>query len=135
MKNKKYEKYKNIRKNIIAGASGGIMAGMLIVGSSTAYAETADLSVPAYTQDAASTGMHLMHRWNSPTKVNSLAVGLGLDPEKVKEELKSGKTLKQILQENGIVPAQIQKAITTNRKSHMKRMFRDKNYSDGTSWQ
>ena len=41
-----------------------------------------------------------------------------LDPSVVKGGLNSGKTLKQILQENGIVPDQLQKAITTNKANH-----------------
>lgn len=112
MSTKKDNRYKNVKKALMASASGGIMAGMLIVGAgSTVYAETSsDVQSLSYSQNSSATGMHLMHRWNSPAKINSLALDLGLDPNQVKEELKSGKTLKQILQENGIVPVQIQKA-------------------------
>ena len=116
MKNKKYDKYRKIQRTIIAGASSGIVAGMLLMGTaSTALAEATDLSVPAYTENTAK-GMHLMHRWNSTKKASSLGVHLGLDRAKVKQELKSGKTLKQILQENGIVPDQLQKAFENSGK-------------------
>lgn len=127
MKNKRDYRYKNMRRAIVASASGSIMAGMLFVGvGGTAYAETAnDTFIPAYSQNTSTTGMHLMHKWNSPAKINSLASSLGLDPNTVKAELKAGKTFKQILQENGVVPAQIQKAFSKQRKSAMKRMMRN----------
>ncbi|KND50330.1 MAG: hypothetical protein AB198_02005 [Parcubacteria bacterium C7867-003] len=109
----KDKRYKRIKNQIIAGASSGIMAGMLIIGgANTAYAESVDYSVPAYSQNTSSVGMHAMRRWNSSTKISALTTSLGLDKDKVAEEIKSGKNLKQILQENGIVPEQIQKAFT-----------------------
>ncbi len=46
MKNKKHNRYKNMKNALVASASGGIMAGMLIVGSGTAFAETQDLTSP-----------------------------------------------------------------------------------------
>lgn len=118
MKDKKY--YKAIKNTIITSAGTGIMAGMLLVGGNTAYAEAHDMPVQAYSQNAAGTGMHIMHKWNSVTKINSLAGSLGLDKAKVAEEVKNGKTLKQILQDNGIVPSQIQKAFV-NKKQHEKK--------------
>ncbi len=93
-----------MKKAIIAGASSGIVAGLILMGSgNAALAETSDLSIPAYTQSTSATGMHLTHRWNSVGKAGAIASGFGLDKETVKSELKSGKTMKQILQENGIV--------------------------------
>lgn len=113
----KKDKYNRMRKTILASAGTSIVAGMLLIGgANTALAEGAEVIIPAYTQNSIATGMHMMHRWNSPRKINSLAVHLGLDPAKVREELKSGKTLKQILQENGIVLGQIQKAFENNHK-------------------
>ena len=104
-------KYRRVKRTLIAGAGTGIMAGMLLMGvSNTALAETLDYSAPAYTQNATTTGMHMMRRWNSAKKVSGLAKHLGLDPATVTAELKSGKTVKQILQENGIVPGQLGKA-------------------------
>ncbi|MEQ1561255.1 MAG: hypothetical protein ABL899_00870 [Nitrospira sp.] len=126
MKNKKYKK---LKRAIFAGASSSIVAGMLLVGSSTVFAETSDFaesSVPAYTQSTTDSGMHLMRRWNSTAKINSLANSLGLDPDEVKQELKSGKPLKQILQENGIVPNQLQKAFEGKKKTN-NRHWKNKN--------
>ena len=107
-----------MKKVLFAGASSGIVASMLLTGSSTVFADTvADYSVPAYTQNTSPKGMHMMHRWNGASKATSLANQLGLDPSLVKDELKSGKKLKQILQENGIVPEQLQKALTSKKSS------------------
>lgn len=100
----KDKRYRRMKKAIFAGASSGIVAGMLLVGAgNTVLAETSDLSIPAYTQNAGSEGMHLTHRWNSVGKAGAIASGFGLDKELVKSELKNGKTMKQILRENGIV--------------------------------
>ena len=122
MSNKKYNRYKNVRKKLLAGASTGILAGMILMGGTkSVFAEVSELSIPAYTEGANVNGMHMMHKWNSNTKASSLAIHLGLDPAVVKEELKSGKTLKQILQENGIVPGQLQKAFENSpKKRHNK---------------
>ena len=122
-------KYKRMKKAVMAGASSGIVAGLLLMGStSPVTAEAADYSVPAYTQSATTTGMHMMHRWNSPTKINALATSLGLDQTEVTAELKSGKNLKQILQENGIVPEQLGKAFS--RSAHR---IGSKNWKNKTS--
>lgn len=106
-------------KKFLVGASSSIVAGMLIVGTTgTAFADTVDYSTPtpAYTQNAGRAGMHMMRRWNSDTKAANLAVQLGLDPTDVKAEIKSGKTLKQVLQDHGIVPGQLQKAFEIKKK-------------------
>jgi hypothetical protein len=101
------KRYKKMKSTLLSGASTGIVAGMLLVGTAnTAFAET-DYKVPAYSQNATVSGMHMMHRWNSKTKINSLASHLGLDQSEIQSELKAGKTLKQILQEHGIVPGQL----------------------------
>ena len=101
----------------MAGASGSIMAGMLIVGAgNVALAETTEVPATSYMQNTTGHGMHMMRRWNSRGKINTLAGSLGLDPAMVGEELKSGKALKQILQENGIVPGQLQKAFESGEK-------------------
>src|SRR3989344_6986155 len=110
----KYKKYnppssklwrgkERMKKTLFASASSGIVAGMLIVGSSTVFADTTNYSASAYTQNASGEGMHMMHRWNGTSKAGALATQLGLDPYMFSQELKSGKTVKQILQENGIV--------------------------------
>ncbi|KND47679.1 MAG: hypothetical protein AB201_01955 [Parcubacteria bacterium C7867-006] len=99
----KDKRYKRMTKAIIAGASSGIVAGMILMGTSNvALAETADLSLPGYYQNAGDTGMHMMRKWNTPKGVNALAGGLGLTREEIRQELKSGKTMKQIMQEHGI---------------------------------
>lgn len=126
MKNKKYNPSpsrlwrgkERMKKALLAGASSGIVAGMFLVGSSTVFADTTtDYSVPAYTQNTSPSGMHMMRRWNGVSKVSGLANQLGLDPNVVRQELKSGKTVKQILQENGIVPGQIQKALISKKSN------------------
>ena len=123
----KEKRYKRMRKAIIASAGTSIVTGMLFFGAgNTALAESSDLSVAPYSQNTTAKGMHMMHRWNSVGRAGSLAVHLGLDPEKVKTELKDGKTLKQILQENGIVPGQLQKAFE-GKKSYSKRMWKKMN--------
>ena len=110
-------KYKRIKKTIIAGASSGIVAGMILMGtSSTVLAEMVDSSTPAYSQ-ATPTGMHMMRRWNSPGKINSLVGSLGLNTDEIKQELKLGKNLKQILQENGIVPGELHKAFASKKST------------------
>ncbi len=115
----KDKRYKRVKKAIIAGASSGIVAGMILMGSgNTAFAETSDLSIPAYTQNASANGMHFTHKWNSVGRAGVIASGLGLDKEQVKQELKSGKTMKQILQEHGIVLNNVDK--NANNKHHAK---------------
>jgi hypothetical protein len=120
MKYKTYRKqFEKMGKRFLVGASSSIVAGMLIMGSaSNLYADTIDTPInntQSYSQNAKS-GMHMMHRWNSHTKAGGLAAQLGLDPATVKAELKSGKTMKQILQDNGIVPGQLQKAFDSAKK-------------------
>ena len=116
-------KYKRMKKVLIASAGTSIMAGMLLMGvGNTALAETLDYSAPAYTQNSTTTGMHMMRRWNSGRKVSGLAKHLGLDSALVTAELKSGKTVKQILQEHGIVPGQLGKAFESGTR------HKDKNW-------
>jgi hypothetical protein len=120
MSNKKLRK---IGKKLLVGASSSIVAGLLIAGTaSNVFADTTDYSPnTTYEQSTGQTGMHMMHRWNSHTKAGGLAVQLGLDKEKIKQEIKSGKTMKQILQEHGIVPGQLQKAFQSENKPQWKR--------------
>ena len=115
MKNKKYRRIKKIGEKIWLGASTSIVTGMLLVGSNTVYADTSDYSPGNYTENPAKTGMHMMHSWNSTAKAGLLAVQLGLDKNKIKQEIKSGKTVKQVLQEHGIVPGQIQQALKSKK--------------------
>ncbi len=124
MKNKKYSSkrwvdYSKMRKRFIAGASGSILASMLFVGGATAFADTVEYSAPNVPSQNASipNGMHMMHRFNSVTKINSLASQLGISSDEIKTELQSGKTLKQILQERGIVPGQLERAFSARHKS------------------
>ncbi len=123
MKNKK-TRYRRIKERFIVGASGGLMAGMIFIGSAnTVLAEGADLK-SSYSQSATS-GMHVMHKWNSKSRVNALASNLGLEQSYIDEELKSGKTVKQILQENGVDTTKLNKAFGKNknkswRKNHIR---------------
>ncbi len=115
------KKFTKFGKKILVGASSSIVAGMLLMGSTgQVLADTNEQAPIAYEQQAPHVGMHMMHRWNSHTKAGNLAVQLGLDPAEVKAEIKSGKTLKQILQDHGIVPGQIQAALKTARKHRKK---------------
>jgi hypothetical protein len=120
MKNKKSKEYKSkygkMKKVLWAGASTSVLAGMFLVGGGAVIADTIDqpqVAQVSKTQD----GMHMMHRWNSEAKAGALAVQLGLSKNDVKRALKSGKPLKQILQENGIVPGQLQKAFESKENS------------------
>ena len=118
MKNKK-NRYKRIKESFIVGASSGLMAGMIFIGSANSvFAEGVDLNTPAYTQNISSKGMHMMRKWNSKSRISALTNNLGLDQNYVNEELKSGKNIKQILSENGIDTTQLDKAF--NGKSRHK---------------
>ena len=104
----KDKRYKRVKKAIIAGASTGIVAGLILMGySNTALADTTDLSIPAYTQSTSDTGVHVMRKWNTPKGLNALAGMLGLDRDEIRNELKSGKTIKQIMQEYGVNPSDL----------------------------
>ncbi len=108
-------------KKFLVGASSSIVAGMLLVGTTGhVFADTNDQTPAPYEQTAGGSGMHMMHRWNSHTKAGNLAVQLGLDPQEVKAEIKSGKSVKQILQDHGIVPGQIQAALKTAKHRNKK---------------
>ncbi len=86
------------------------MAGMIFIGSAnTVLAEGADLNIPSYSESVPS-GMHVMHKWNSKSRISALASNLGLDQSYIDEELKSGKTVKQILQESGVDTTKLNKA-------------------------
>lgn len=111
---------KKMKRKILVGASGGLLAGVLLAGAGTAYADTADYSLSA-TATAAPSGMHLTRRWNSDAKVGGLASSLGLDKREIQQELKEGKSLKQILQEHGIVLDQLNKAFTYGNGSKKKK--------------
>src|SRR4051812_39327131 len=95
---KKYSKMKMI---IWDSARGGIVASMILVGAGTAFAQTAPDHRPSETSRTIS-GMHTMHRFNSRAKVGAVVKSLGLSRAAIKQELKDGKTIKQILQEHGI---------------------------------
>ena len=112
------KKLRKLGKKLLVGASSSIVAGLLIAGTATnVFADTTDYSPnTTYEQSAGETGMHMMHRWNSGAKAGGLAVQLGLDKQKIKQEIKSGKTLKQVLQDNGIVPGQLQKAFSSKKQ-------------------
>jgi len=98
---------KKIKNKFMAGARGGILTSMMLVGAASASAQTvADYASPVQTSRNTS-GMHMMHRYNSKTKVSALVRGLGLSKETVRGELATGKTIKQILQEHGITMDQL----------------------------
>jgi len=100
---------KKIKNKFMAGARGGILTSMMLVGAASASASAqtvADYASPVQTSRNTS-GMHMMHRYNSKTKVSALVRGLGLSKETVRGELATGKTIKQILQEHGITMDQL----------------------------
>jgi hypothetical protein len=117
MNYKKNRKFKKISEKIWYGASKGILAGIMIVGANTTFAQATTDYTPQYAQsEGKSGGMHMMRQFNSFPKVNALAGQLGLDSNEIKQELKSGKTVKQILQEHGIAMNEIQKAFETKKR-------------------
>ncbi len=117
MKNKKINRYKQIKDRVIAGAGGGLVAGMIFMGSAnTVLADT--ISYRNQPKQSASTGMHVMRRWNSRSKIDGLVNMLGLDQNIVQDELKSGKSIKQILLDNGLDTGSLDQAL--NGKSRHK---------------
>lgn len=130
MSDNEFTRYIKMKRAIVASAGGGLMAGMLIVGGN-AYAQTAGAGLTSLS----SSGMHLLHRWNSPTKIGSLANNLGLDATKVKRKIREGKGLKQILQDSGITPAELGQAFNQSKKAHAKRLARIKSLKTEGSWQ
>lgn len=111
-----------MKKKIFAGASSGILASMLILGAGNVYADTSADSTPTeiYTPGSLNRGMHMMHRFNSVTKVHSLATQLGISEETVRNELQSGKSVKQILLDHGITGVELQKAFSHKEKKNAK---------------
>jgi hypothetical protein len=114
MKHKKNRKFKRIKQRLWAGASGGLLAGMMLMSANTAYAVgvSQDNTTSQYEQVSVKTNkrMHMMRRWNSVPKVSALANQLGLDGEEVRQDLRSGKTIKQILQDHEIDVDEVQRA-------------------------
>lgn len=108
---KNKNRYKKIKDRFIASAGGGLVAGVLFIGgANVALADT--VNVPSYTKVSTTNGMHMMRRWNSRSKINSLATALGLDPEIINDGLNSGKNLKQILYEYGVDTVSLDKAFS-----------------------
>ncbi len=109
--NKKFGKnLSKMRKMVWEGARTGVLTSMILAGAALGGRSALAMANPEYTSAVSTknaSGMHLTHRFNSSTKAVSLAVSLGLDAQAVKTELKSGKTIKQILQENGITMDQL----------------------------
>lgn len=113
MKNKK-NRYKRIKESFIVGASSGLIAGIIFIGSAnTALAESLDFRTSSYSQNISYKGMHIMRKWNSRSRISALANNLGLDQTYISEELKSGKNIKQILSENGVDTSQLNKAFNS----------------------
>ncbi len=108
----KKNRYKRIKDKFIASAGGGLVAGMIFIGTAnTVLAETVRSS-PNYPKNSV-TGMHIMRKWNSKPRISALASNLGLDQGLVNEELKAGKSLKQILSENGLDAVSLDKAFNS----------------------
>lgn len=92
-----------MQRRILTGAGSGLVAGLILMGTTnTVLADTTDLHIPAYTQNVVPKGMHLLHRWSSSRNLNSLAGGLGINKKDLRKEIRSGKSVKQILAEKGI---------------------------------
>ncbi len=109
-----------MKKTLWAGASGGLVAGMIWVGgANTALAEATDAPIAAYSQSGTEKGMHMMHKWNSPRKAGALASDLGLDKAKIRRDMRNGKTAKQILQEHGFDPKEVQRALEKRKARRM----------------
>jgi len=111
MKYKGNRRFKKMSEKMWYGASKGLLAGIMIFGANTTFAQVGADYTPLYEYDSGKvSGMHIMHRFNSLPKINALANQLGIDSNAIKEGLKSGKTLKQILQEYGITMDEIHRA-------------------------
>jgi len=103
-----------MRKKIIA--TGGIVTTLLIAGASTTFAHTATMSPHRF---ATSTSAHIKNRVVPSPKLEEIALKLGLSVDDVKEELRSGKTPKQILEEQGVSQSEIKKIFRNKyRKFH-----------------
>ena len=96
-----------MKKIIWDSARGSILTGMIVMGAGTAFAQTPSDYVPPVQTSRNASGMHTMHRFKSQAKIQAVVSGLGLSRSTIKEELKSGKTIKQILQEHGITMDQL----------------------------
>jgi hypothetical protein len=118
-------KYKKFKKAIWASASTGVVTGLILMGTTnTALAETFDGPSNTFTQEIKlSSPMHAMRHWNSPKKAGLVASSFGLDPALVASELKDGKGMKQILQENGISTESLGGSLV-GKKSYNKRMWK-----------
>ncbi len=104
------KKYSKMRKMIWEGARTGVLTSMILAGAALGGRSALAAVNPEYVASVTAknaSGMHLTHRFNSPTKAATLAVQLGLDPQMVKSEMQSGKTLKQILLDHGITMNQL----------------------------
>lgn len=83
---------------------GGTIASVfLISGASMAFAQTADVSPT----NVAAHSWHMKHEGTKGLRLGKLAGKLGLDVTQVQEELKNGKTMKDIFQEHGITKDQL----------------------------
>ncbi|MCC2631279.1 MAG: hypothetical protein K0S38_1088 [Candidatus Paceibacter sp.] len=86
------------KKKILA--TGTVVTTLLLAGASVTFAQSA----PAPTHSKSS-----FRAPHARPLLDDIAVDLGLDPEIIREELKTGKTPKEVLEEQGVSPSQIQK--------------------------
>lgn len=91
-------------------ATGGIVSSLFLVGTSIAFAST---------DTTADKSMHhaIPTQW-----VTTMASKLGLNPEEVKTELSTGKTLKDIFNEHDITPEKVKAAFGDHTKHKRMKM-------------
>lgn len=105
------KRIKKMKKRFIAGASGGMLASMLFMGTPALYAETVSGQFSVQTQSQ----VEVNHRWNSGKNATIFANQLGLSRSEMNRQLKSGKTIKQVLQEKGVDTTVVGKTFSTHK--------------------
>ena len=107
---------RKIKKRLLVGASSGVLASMLLFGGN-AYAQVATTDIPYKQMSVGKSNKHIGRRWNSASRITSLANQLGINSDEVRNELRLGKTPKQILQEHGVDTTELAKLHTGLRKN------------------
>ncbi len=122
-------RYGKIKNTLWASARAGFVTSMMLVGTSTAFAQPYTLyrggmtSSPQSVFDQADQAdyipfvsstdakvdskMHTMHRFNSRSRARGLAKGLGVSESDMSRALSAGKPVKQMLIEKGIMPSEL----------------------------
>jgi hypothetical protein len=92
-------------------ATGSLVTSMLLASASPSFAQTFAGSAKTHTKT--STSIHLKYAPGSGASLDAISADLGISAEEFREELRSGKSPRQILTEQGFSSAQIQKIFKT----------------------